>query len=191
MEPLDVVGLGACSVDLVHVVPELPAPGRHDKVRILSSATFAGGQVATMLAACVSFGLRARYLGPFGSDANARVVRHELTRCGVDLTGAVTREADTQHATILVHGRTGERLVVWRRDPRLRLEDAELGAVTASSARVLHVDDVDEDTSIRAARLASSHGMIVTSDLDRVTERTPELVASVTHPIFASMCPRR
>lgn len=189
MAEFDVVGLGACSVDHVHIVPDLPSPGRHDKVRIASSAMFAGGQVATMVAACSLFGLRARYLGPFGSDANARVVRHELARSGVDLSGAIVREAETQHAIILVHARNGERLVIWRRDPALRPDEAELPVAAIASARVLHVDDVDEETSIRAARIATSNGLIVTSDIDRTTDRTAELVASVTHPIFAAHVP--
>lgn len=183
------VGLGACSVDQVHLVPELPAPGRHDKVEIASSAVFAGGQVATMLAACAAFGLWARYLGPFGSDANARVVRHELTRFGVDLSGAIVREAETQHAIILVHERTGERLVIWRRDPGLRPEEAELPVAAIAAARVLHVDNVDEDTSIRAARIAREHRLAVTSDVDRITDRTTALVDAVTHPLFASHVP--
>jgi sugar/nucleoside kinase (ribokinase family) len=189
MPQFDVVGLGANSVDEVLVVPVLPAPGRHDKVRILSRETFAGGQVATMLAACSVFGLSARYLGPFGSDANMRVLMHELTRCGVELTGALMREAETQHAVILVEEQTGERLVAWRRDPRLSPDEADLDAGALTSGRVLHVDDVDQETSIRAARIAVARGVTVTSDIDRVTDRTPELVAAVTIPIFAAHVP--
>lgn len=189
MRTLDVIGLGACSVDRVHIVPELPSPGRHDKVEIQSSATFAGGQVATMVAACAALGLRARYLGPFGSDDHARIVREELARRSVDVTGAIVRDADTQYATILVHASTGERLVVWRRDPRLRPGEEEISEAAIGDARVLHVDNVDEDTSIRAARIGTRLGLIVTSDIDRVAGRTEELVAAVTHPIFASHVP--
>ena len=53
----------------------------------------------------------------------------------------------------------------------------------------LHVDDVDEEAAIRTARLAAARGMLVTSDLDRVTERTTALVASVSIPIFAEHVP--
>jgi sugar/nucleoside kinase (ribokinase family) len=54
---------------------------------------------------------------------------------------------------------------------------------------VLHVDGVDEEAAIRAARVAAARGLRVTSDLDRVTERTAELVASVSVPIFAEDVP--
>jgi sugar/nucleoside kinase (ribokinase family) len=190
LSTVDVVGLGASSVDHVHVVPALPAAGGlNDKVRIASRFTSCGGQVATMIAACATFGLRARYLGPLGNDANTRVIRYELARRGVDLSGAILREAENQYAVIVVDEQTGERVVLWSRDPALTPETAALSAGALTSGRVLHVDDVDEDTSIQAARIASAGGVIVTSDLDRVTDRTPELVASVTFPIFAAHVP--
>mgnify|MGYP001265002082 CR=1 FL=1 len=51
--------------------------------------------------------------------------------------------------------------------------------------RLLHVDDVDIDTSIRAASMARAAGIPITSDIEQVGERTEELVAAVTIPIFA------
>lgn len=184
---MDVVGFGASSVDYVNVLPAAPSMrGPHAKLPITSHFVSCGGQVATMVAACAAFGLRTGYLGPLGTDANARLVREELERRGVDLSSAIVREADNQFAVILIDGHTGERMVLWRRDPRLALAD---DAITLPSARLLHVDDVDEEGSIRAARAAVERGMIVTSDLDRVTERTPELIAAVTIPIFDEHVP--
>jgi sugar/nucleoside kinase (ribokinase family) len=185
----DVIGLGASSVDLVYTLPAAPeVRGPHSKLPITSHFVSCGGQVATMVAACASFGLRAGYLGPLGHDAHAALVRDELARRGVDLSQAIVREAPNQFAVILIDERTGERIVLWRRDPGLGLDGIPLDL---PAARVLHVDDVDEEVSIRAARLATSRGMIVTSDLDRVTGRTAELVASVTIPIFDEHVPAR
>ena len=184
---MDVVGFGASSVDYVNVLPASPSMrGPLAKLPITSHFVSCGGQVATMVAACAAFGLRTGYLGPLGSDANARLVREELERRGVDLSAAIVREAENQFAVILIDAHTGERMVLWRRDPRLALGG---DGFTLPSARVLHVDDVDEEGSIRAARAAVERGMIVTSDLDRVTERTPELVAAVTIPIFDEHVP--
>jgi sugar/nucleoside kinase (ribokinase family) len=184
---IDVVGFGASSVDYVNVLPATPAPrGPNAKLPITSHFMSCGGQVATMLAACTAFGLRTMYLGPLGNDANARLVREELERRGVDVSIAIVREADNQFAVILIDERTGERMVLWRRDPRLTLGDV---VIDLPAARVLHVDDVDQEASIRLARIAAERGMIVTSDIDRVTELTPELVASVTIPIFDEHVP--
>ena len=54
-----------------------------------------------------------------------------------------------------------------------------------AQSRLIHVDDVDEDAAICAASIGRSAGIPVTSDIERVTERTEELVAAVTIPIFA------
>ncbi len=187
---MDVVGLGASSVDYVHVLPAAPGTqGALDKIRISSHFVSCGGQVATTLAGCAAFGLRARFLGPIGTDANARRVREALAARGVDVSAALVRDADNQFAVILVDERTGERIVLWDRDPRLRLGAGDLDPSLLAGARLLHVDDVDEDASMAAARLARARGLIVTSDLDRVTAQTAALVDSVTVPVFAAGVP--
>ena len=188
-EPVDVVGLGESSLDYVNLLPQAPgAPGVPTKLRIDSKFDSCGGQVATMLAAGSALGLRSRYLGPIGNDDNGRRIREELTRHGVDLTGLVVHEAASRFAIILVDGSTGERTVLWHRDPRLALDEAEIHAGMLD-ARALHVDGVDEPAAIRAAQLASEMGLLVTCDLDRVTDRTPELVAHVTRPVLAEHVP--
>jgi sugar/nucleoside kinase (ribokinase family) len=124
-----------------------------------------------------------------GKDANGRRVRDELAARGVDLAHAIVREADNQFAVIVVDAGTGERIVLWDRDPRLALRDGELTPDAFAGARVLHVDDVDEEGAIAAAGIARKCGLMVTSDLDRVTGLTAALVESVTVPIFAEHVP--
>jgi sugar/nucleoside kinase (ribokinase family) len=187
---VDVVGFGASSVDYVTVVPTAPSTrGPEAKQRISAHFVSCGGQVATMLAACAAFGLRTRYLGPLGNDANARLVRAELERRRVDVSAAIVRPADNQFAVIIVDEQSGERIVLWSRDARLALEGVELDAAALTAGRVLHVDDVDEEASIRAARIAAAAGVMVTSDIDRVTGRTADLIASVTVPILDEHVP--
>ena len=53
------------------------------------------------------------------------------------------------------------------------------------SARLVHVDDEDQEAAIAAALIAREAGMPVTSDIDRITDRTADLVAAVSIPIFA------
>ncbi|MEA2343756.1 MAG: sulfofructose kinase [Thermoanaerobaculia bacterium] len=185
----DVLGLGESSVDHVNLLPTAPlARGTASKLRISSAFDAAGGQVASMLAACSALGLRTGYLGPLGNDANGRLIRDELVRRGVDVSSVIVREAPARFAIILVDESTGERTVLWHRDPGLDITEAEIDPAVLT-ARVLHVDDVDEEAAIRTARLAAARGVLVTSDLDRVTERTTELVASVSIPIFAEHVP--
>lgn len=186
---MDVVGFGASSVDYVNLLPCAPGGAAAEtKLRINSHFVACGGQVATMLATCSGLGLTTRYLGPIGNDENARKVRADLEARKVDLSQVITREAHNQFAVVLVDQSTGERTVLWHRDPRLIMDGFDIDAAILQG-RVLHVDDVDEEASIRVARLAVAAGIPVTSDLDRMTERTPELVRSVTVPIFAEHLP--
>jgi len=189
LDPVDVVGLGESSLDHVNLLPMAPGgAGVPTKLRINSTFDSCGGQVATMLAAGSALGLRTRYLGPLGNDDNGKRICAELTCHGVDLAGLIVHEAASRFAIILVDESTGERTVLWHRDSRLALEAQEIDAGMLD-ARALHVDGVDEPAAIRAAQLASELGLLVTCDLDRVTDRTPELVALVTRPVFAEHVP--
>jgi sugar/nucleoside kinase (ribokinase family) len=186
-----VVGIGANSVDLVNVLPATPDPrvASLAKLRVRQQVVCCGGQGATAMAACAALGLRAKYVGATGSDENGRLVREALAGRSIDVSDVVTREARNQFAVILLDESAGERIVLWDRDERLALSEAELPSAALAAARVIHVDDVDEETAIRAARIGREAGRVVTSDLDRLTERTEELVAAVTVPIFAEHVP--
>jgi sulfofructose kinase len=186
----DVVGLGANSVDFVHLLPGYPQPfGSFAKMRIEKQEILCGGQTATAMCACAKLGLRAKYAGVTGTDDNGRRVRRELEQRGIDLTDVIIRDAQNQFAVILVDETTGDRIVLWDRDERLIIRDREIPAESIADSRVLHVDDVDQGAAIRAAAIARAAGVHVTSDIDRITERTEELIGAVTIPIFAEHVP--
>lgn len=186
----DVVGLGANAVDFVYRLPASPQPsGNLSKMRIRQQTISCGGQMTTALVACARFGLRAKYIGATGTDGNGRRIRAELTHHNVDMSDAVIHDAPNQYAVIMVDETTGERMVLWDRDDRLRLRDHEIPDNTLMSARLLHVDDVDQEAAIVAASRARAAGLTVTSDIDRLTERTSDLVQAVTVPIFAEHIP--
>jgi sugar/nucleoside kinase (ribokinase family) len=155
------------------------------KLRIASDYSVCGGQVVTAMAACSALGLKAGYLGAVGNDENGRRLQTELRRRGVDLAHLIIREAATRYAVILVEEGSGERIVMWRRDPRLDVDPGELTADAVAGARVVHVDGTDLQGSIAVARLARATAATVTCDIDTVTARTPELLAEVTIPILA------
>lgn len=186
----DVVGVGANSVDFVYLLPGYPQPsGAFAKMRIRDRRVLCGGQTATAICTCASLGLRSKYVGVSGTDENGRRIRTELTTRRVDITDLIIRDAENQFAVILVDETSGERIVLWDRDDTLRLRERELPIDVLAAARVVHVDDVDDDAAIRAARIGREAGALVTSDIDRLTPRTEELAASVTHAIFAQHVP--
>jgi sugar/nucleoside kinase (ribokinase family) len=186
----DVVGFGANSVDHVVLLPAAPAAeGPNAKLPILREVVSCGGQVATMLGTCARFGLRAAYAGVTGTDENGVRIREGLAGLGIDLSRLAVREGRNQHAIILVDEVRGERIVLWDRDARLELGPADLPLDLVRETRILHVDDVDQEAAIALASAGREAGCIVTSDIDRLTPRTPALVAAVTVPIFAEHVP--
>ena len=188
----DVVGVGANSVDFVHLLPGYPQPfGSFAKMKIQRQVILCGGQMATAMSACARLGLRAKYVGVTGTDENGRRVRRELDQRGIDLTDLIIRDAQNQFAVILVDETNGDRIVLWDRDERLTMRERDIPADAIASARIVHVDDVDQAAAIRAAEIARAHGVPVTSDIDRITVRTKELIDAVSVPIFAEHVPTR
>jgi sulfofructose kinase len=190
-QAFDVIGIGANSVDYVYRLPGYPeVDGPNAKMRISSHSLCCGGQVATALSTCASMGLRTKYIGATGTDDNGRRIRDELARRGIDTTDAVIRDVTNQFAVIMVDEHAGERIVLWDRHDGLMLRPRELAPEMFMNARVLHVDDVDQNAAILAAHIGRDGGAEVTSDIDRITDRTEELVAAVTIPIFAEHVPK-
>ncbi|MGE3840231.1 MAG: carbohydrate kinase family protein [Vicinamibacterales bacterium] len=186
----DVIGVGASSHDTVYRLPTHPRPdAAFAKIRIREVLSAPGGQTATAMAACASLGLRARFAGTFGRDERGRFVRDALAARQVDVSLAPVKDATNQFAVILIDDSTGERIVLWDRDDRLRLQPDDLPWEAFGTARLLHVDDVDEDAAILVAEFGRSRGIPVTSDLDRITARTETLVSRVAVPVFAEHLP--
>ena len=183
---LDVIGVGANSVDHVYRLPEFPKPDSPAaKLRIAHHAIACGGQTATTVCTCAAMGLRSRYVGAMGNDDHGRLIRDELSRRGVDITHTAVRDAANAYAVILLDDVQGERVVLWDRESRLDLAPGDIDAAGIGNARLLHVDDVDAEASIHAASIAREAGIPVMSDIERVGDRTEALIASVTVPIFA------
>ena len=183
-----IVGFGESSVDDVLVVPELPRGGT-SKLPLSSSSTMYGGQVATCMAACAALGLPAAYLGPVGNDDHGRALLNVLREHGVDVSRTIVRPAPTRRAVIMVEEGTGDRLVLWERDPALDVPPDELPPDILDGLTILHVDAVDERASMGLAARARAAGATVTCDIDRLTASSWEFLEPVTHPILAAGVP--
>ena len=182
----DVLGVGCNSVDRVYRLPASPKPDSPTaKLRISSHATMCGGQMATAMAACAGLGLKTAYFGCVGHDHDGRLIRSELEQRGVDVSHVLTRECANRFAVITVDETSGERIVLWDRDERLNLRARDFEPALIASARILHVDDEDQEAAIAAATVARSAGVPCASDIDRITDRTKDLIAAVSIPIFA------
>ncbi len=163
----DVVGLGLNATDVAIEVARYPA--FNSKVEFLSAGLQAGGQVATALTVCRRFGLRAKYIGRVGSDEAGRFQLESLRREGLDVADVgVVPDCPNQAAYIVIDRGTGERTILWRRDPRLDLRAEELRPEMVQGARLLHVDGHDTAAAAQAAGWARAAGLPVTADVDNI-----------------------
>jgi sugar/nucleoside kinase (ribokinase family) len=182
----DVVGLGQNSVDYVAVAATHPAP--NSKQRLEQFAALPGGQVATAIVACARLGWRTRYIGSFGDDGAGRLSRESLTAEGVDISAARTVPGATNRlAVVFVDASTGERTILWHRDPALHIDDVPHAA--AVSGRLLLVDCEDILAATAAATFARQAGIPTVVDVEDVQPGTDPLLRQIDAIITAEEFP--
>jgi sulfofructose kinase len=96
-----------------------------------------------------------------------------------------------RYAVILIDVQTGERMVLWEKDPQLLVPVETMTDALAGSARLVHVDDTDHRVALRAARLAAAAGRPVTCDVDTVSAATRELLEAISIVIVAETVPQQ
>jgi sulfofructose kinase len=183
--PFDVVGLGQCSIDHVAIVDGFPPYA--GKVAMQRYLRLPGGQIATALLACARLGLRTSFLSTVGDDGVAESVLGPLRAAGVDVSRVFEISgATSQLALIVVDARSGERTVVWHRDPRLALPRERLSRAELERGRALHLDAGDPDAASWAGREARACGIAVFADVDTVAPGVDDVLRAVDFPIVST-----
>ncbi|HLH05479.1 MAG TPA: carbohydrate kinase family protein [Bryobacteraceae bacterium] len=186
----DVLGIGLNATDTLILLKEFPPYA--GKVAFDREMLSPGGQVATAVVACARLGLRSRYIGTIGDDMRGDVQRESLAGTGVDTSGLIVRKAcANQTAYILIDERTGERTVLWQRASCLRLQAAEIREEDIANTRLLHIDGYDTEAAGRAARIARSHGIPVSLDVDTVYPRFENVLRNVDYLVAGSAWPSK
>jgi sugar/nucleoside kinase (ribokinase family) len=187
-KPFDVVTLGLNSLDIVAVIPHHPVPG--GKTRIERLAHLPGGQSASAAVGCARLGWRTQYIGTFGDDDAARVGIESLERDGVDTSHVRQIAGATSHTSlVLVDSRTGDRTVIWYRDPRLAMAVDEVPVAQVQAARVLLVDDHEPLAASVAARAARDAGVRTVIDVEKLRPGTEDLLQHIDIIIAAEAFP--
>ncbi len=178
---MDVLGLGAVSLDDVLELAEFPIPG--SKVRLLFRERRPGGLTLGALVAARRMGASVAYAGMLGSDEASRFVESFLQTEGVD-TSRVVRRADAGPSESVILLVKGDRTVL-SHAPRRRGASADGPPEDyIRQARVLLVDHTGIEGQIRAARIARQAGIPVVGDIERLDEPgAAELLGLVDHLI--------
>jgi sugar/nucleoside kinase (ribokinase family) len=185
---VDVVGVGLNATDTILQLSEFPECG--SKVEYDSELVMPGGQVATTVVACQTWGLSTRYVGKLGDDDAARLHAQEFTRMGVEGQLIHVPGATSARSLILVD-RRGERTVLCRRDERVTLRPEELKREWIVNARALHVDGHDTAAATLAAGWARAAGVPVVADLDDIYPGVDALIEKVDYLVVSRDFPGR
>jgi sulfofructose kinase len=189
-EPLkvDLVGVGLNATDTL--IPLQSFPARGSKTEYRAATVMPGGQVATTVVACQTWGLSTRYVGKLGDDDAARLHRNAFARAGVEAQLIAVSGAASPQSLILVDS-SGERTVLCRRDERLILQPEDLQRAWIVNARALHVDGYDTAAATLAAAWARAAGIPVIADLDEPYPGVEALLENIDHLIVSRDFPGR
>jgi sugar/nucleoside kinase (ribokinase family) len=149
-----------------------------------NASVLPGGQVATTVVACQTWGLRTRYVGKLGDDHAACLHREAFDRAGVEARLISVAGGVSPQSLILVDG-GGERTVLCRRDESMALKPEELQRAWIVNARVLHVDGHETAAATLAASWAQEAGIPVVADLDEIYPGVDELIANIDYLIVS------
>jgi sulfofructose kinase len=185
---VDLVGVGLNATDTL--IPLAQYPERGSKVEYTRASILPGGQTASAVIACQTWGLTTRYVGKLGDDDAARLHCREFERAGVEARVVTVQNAASPQSLIVVDG-GGERTVLCRRDERLLLRPADLDRAWIVNARALLVDGFETSAATTAAEWARSAGIPVVADLDEMYEGVEDLIETIDYLIVSRDFPTR
>ena len=185
---VDLVGVGLNATDTL--IPLTTYPARGSKVEYRNASVMQGGQCASTVVACQTWGLSTRYVGKLGEDDAARLHRAAFDRAGVETQITTVTGAASPQSLILVD-EGGERTVLCRRDERLLLKPHDLRREWIVNARALHVDGYETAAATVAAGWAREAGIPVIADLDEPYRGVEELIEKIDYLIVSRDFPCR
>lgn len=174
----DVAGFGTNAVDYLIVVPEYPH--FNSKTELDDHVRAAGGEIASALVGLSRLGARTAYAGRFGDDPEGEFGMETLRAEMVNLDYAEQiGGARTQVGFIIIDSTSGERTVMWKRDPLLAYRESDAPLALASECRILHATPHDALACAQMAQAAKRGGAIVSIDIDNIFEGIENLLPLV------------
>jgi sulfofructose kinase len=180
----DVVGLGQCSLDFLGTVSDYPEVDQ--KAELGDFLVQGGGPVATALVTLSRLGVSAAFAGRVGGDDFGGKIREGLIAEGVDCSAlAIDPDGSSQIAFIVVEPRRASRNIFWTRGSARPLLEGEIPRHLIASARVLHLDGLQREASLAAARFARERGVVTVLDGGSWREGTAELLPYIDHLVVS------
>jgi ribokinase len=188
-----VVGLGQCCLDFLGRIDKFPQPDQKTEIR--EFLVQGGGPVATALVTLARLGVSTAFVGRVGGDDFGRQIRVGLLNEKVDCGCLqVDQEGTSQAAFISAEEETGHRNIFWHRGEGRPLTLDRQAEELISQADILHLDGLQQEAAIDAAKLARDKGVTTVLDsgtwrpgIDRLLPLIDHLVVSenFAHTIIA------
>jgi sugar/nucleoside kinase (ribokinase family) len=182
---IDVLGLGAVTVDFVGIVEAWPDRGVK---RMLDRLTVCdGGLVGTALVAVARLGGKAAFAGKLGRSEMARRALDAFRRESVDTSFvSETQDAEPIVAFILIDRTSGQRNIFWtRQDVQYPMPGEFPQQDWSARARVLLIDFESGPAGIEAARIARRHNIPVVIDVERDETHVAEAMRVSSHIVVS------
>lgn len=180
----DILGLGAVAVDdLLYVTSYPPADS---KATVLRRERQCGGLTGTALVAAARLGARCAYAGVLGVDELSDLAVANFEREGVNISHLPRRAgASPIRSTIIIGESDATRTIFSDRRSFVGPDPTWPDPDVIRSARVLFVDHLGVEGTIRAARIAREAGIPVVADFERVSSPDfPTLLDLADHLII-------
>ena len=162
-EVIDIVGIGASTLDRFIVVDHFPT-GREVQEAV-SSTTDGGGPVATALATAGKYESRTVMIDRIGDDMVGRYILEDFHKYNVNTEGIqVDAEAKSGTATILVKQKTGERAVFFERSTASDPEFLDNYQELIENASIVHINGRHRHLMRTAIDIARQSGTIISLD---------------------------
>lgn len=161
--PVEVLGIGGALFDTFFVVPDYPA--EDTKLKAKATLNQCGGPVATALTAVSKLGLPCAFAGAMGDDPAGQAMLADFLVYGVHTAGIRIRTHSQSAASmILVNEAKKTRTIIWSPGDAAPLNLDEIPEHLVRQAKVLHLDGLQHDAALAAARHFKADGKIVSID---------------------------
>jgi sugar/nucleoside kinase (ribokinase family) len=160
---IDVVGLGASTIDLITVVEHFPA--KREAQQALALTIQGGGPVATAIVAAARLGGTTAMIDSIGDDWAGELILQEF-----QMEGIATDTIEIQHghttstSNILVSAEDGARAIMFLPGsaPELKLSESQKDAIR--SARMIHLNGRHWQACLEAIDLAKQQNVRISFD---------------------------
>ena len=175
----DIVGIGCAVHDMILIMDHFPE--EDSKCGARDSIEQSGGPCCVAMVTASKLGVGSAFLGNVGDDTSGAVIRNSLTRFGVDISGLGTVEGGMTPFVIVISAiDTSSRTCIGTMGGKIvkpiDYPPEQLDLSVLHGAKYLHLDGVNADAAIRAARYARETGVKVSLDADGAAMRTEELL---------------